>query len=409
MTSRIRHESETGMESDSVENLNLLYNKLYYSGLRFSGGDLSSGFDNHLTEINKRILGAVFSHDRDYRRLSFPTQHFCLKTTYPGLIAGTGYTHETGLSDEEAKIGFTFDYVTGQPYLPGSSIKGVLRSHFQNRAEAVLEIVNDILDKEAVYFTEPAQIRRLEKMIFEEGGDVFFDAVVFSADDEGKLMARDTITPHPSPTKDPRPVQFIKVCPEVRFEFRFLLKDSFVDEPLGLTADKKQELFEALLVIFGAGAKTNVGYGFFVRADENNPFSEDRSSQGNRQPKEGGGQGHRPGGEQGGGVSPSDHSAALAGRSVNEIPVGTEVDGKIAKNPRRDGNGRFIRAEISVKGYEDTLTLMKANADEMRRDGYGINTEFINLEVIPNPNSDANPKMLSETSETVCITPETKT
>ena len=62
-----------------------------------------------------------------------------------------------------------------------------------------------------------------------------------------------------------------------------------------------------------------------------------------------------------------------------------------------------------MKGYEDTLTLMKANADEMRRDGYGINTEFINLEVIPNPNSDANPKMLSETSETVCITPETKT
>ena len=99
----------------------------------------------------------------------------------------------------------------------------------------------------------------------------------------------------------------------------------------------------------------------------------------------------------------------MSGKSVNEIPVGTKVDGKIAKNPRRDGNGRFIRAEISVKGYEDTLTLMKANADEMRRDGYGINTELRKLKVIERPNSDAHPKMLRETSETVCINPETKT
>ena len=52
-----------------------------------------------------------------------------LKTIYPGLITGSGLPHQTG-SKGEFKLGFQFDYTTGLPYIPGSSIKGTLRSMF---------------------------------------------------------------------------------------------------------------------------------------------------------------------------------------------------------------------------------------------------------------------------------------
>lgn len=54
---------------------------------------------------------------------------FELITTYPGLLIGTGYLHETGTTGE-VKSGFYFDHTTGLPMLPGTSLKGVIRSAF---------------------------------------------------------------------------------------------------------------------------------------------------------------------------------------------------------------------------------------------------------------------------------------
>lgn len=49
---------------------------------------------------------------------------FQLVTTYPGLLIGMGNPHDAKL-DAAVKLGFSFDYVTGLPYLPGSSLKGI--------------------------------------------------------------------------------------------------------------------------------------------------------------------------------------------------------------------------------------------------------------------------------------------
>ncbi|MBK8110496.1 MAG: hypothetical protein IPK46_09285 [Saprospiraceae bacterium] len=60
-----------------------------------------------------------------------------LQTTYPGLLIGSGYTHEFDFPEEDDKkeafkIGFFFDHITGLPCIPGHSVKGVLRSAFPN-------------------------------------------------------------------------------------------------------------------------------------------------------------------------------------------------------------------------------------------------------------------------------------
>jgi len=57
-----------------------------------------------------------------------------LVTTYPGLLIGSGYDHEAGLFGV-LKLGFFFDHATGLPIIPGSSVKGVLRSVFSNSSK----------------------------------------------------------------------------------------------------------------------------------------------------------------------------------------------------------------------------------------------------------------------------------
>lgn len=55
---------------------------------------------------------------------------FTLLTTYPGFTTGTGMPHGIKNNEEDFKIGFYFDHTTGLPIIPGSSVKGVLRSVF---------------------------------------------------------------------------------------------------------------------------------------------------------------------------------------------------------------------------------------------------------------------------------------
>ena len=81
-----------------------------------------------------------------------------------------------------------------------------------------------------------------------------------------QMVGLDFITPHNSPTKEPVPIRIIKVMPDVQFEFRFKLNAGF-DESIISAQDPEEkikklfELFKELLKLFGAGAKTNVGYG----------------------------------------------------------------------------------------------------------------------------------------------------
>lgn len=229
----------------------------------------------------------------------------------PGLLPGIGYPHEVGY-EGELKLGFGFDHVSGLPVLPGSSVKGVLRSVFPGmdydeenprlfkkrpdgtrqqpdakqrvKARFILRLL------EALGLAVPDAMKAdggvllahaLELSIFEgwdtsgffsgasaaerqpmHRHDVFFDAQPrqFGTD---ALLGRDALTPHTAgPLKNPIPLPFLKVMPGVVFAFPFRLQTTTIGD-LDIRPEHKRRLFAEILCTVGAGAKTNVGYGQF--------------------------------------------------------------------------------------------------------------------------------------------------
>jgi CRISPR type III-B/RAMP module RAMP protein Cmr6 len=200
---------------------------------------------------------------------------FELTTTYPGLVIGSGYIHGIG-SDDDIKMGFYFDHTSGIPVIPGSSVKGVLRSLFgvpmkgkDPYAEAKQDMIRSLLGYDGL------DIKALANAVFEGVGtdgkplslycrDRFYDARVVRT--QGSLMAEDYITPHQDPLKDPVPIRFLKVSGGVTFAFSFALVDTTVNG-ITVSAENKEALFLQLLQEFGVGAKSNVGYGQFEPVD----------------------------------------------------------------------------------------------------------------------------------------------
>jgi CRISPR-associated protein Cmr6 len=212
---------------------------------------------------------------------------FCLQTTYPGFVTGTGRNHDIGGGyDANFKLGFRFDDTTGLPVIDGSSLKGALREPFDRfdyegyDNDAVLgyfcALFNAIGLRSAANDLNADVIKGLRQEIFEgkdsSGNplpmykrDKFLDAYVVRGDDsdgnDGKIFSDDYITHHSDPLKDPNPVRFLRVRSNVTFLFAFECFDSAVIQEL--TAEKKAQLFKHIILEEGLGAKTSVGYGQF--------------------------------------------------------------------------------------------------------------------------------------------------
>ena len=247
---------------------------------------LSKPAVDHISGINSKIKNSKLSDYSGIKEVFAPIQnlqHFDLKTTYPGLLVGSGWDHSAGNIEGEFKIGFYFDYTSGLPVIPGSSVKGVIRSAFPNKENARLS--EDYKEQREMYIkeclrsiglcqTNEVDINKLEKEIFEGvkhdklqpiyKRDIFYDAVAIRSDNEGSLfMGDDFITPHKdSPYTNPIPIKFLKVLPNVIFRFQFDLKDGLI------TAECKLKLFKRIILDLGMGAKTAVGYGQFEEIEE---------------------------------------------------------------------------------------------------------------------------------------------
>jgi CRISPR-associated protein Cmr6 len=230
---------------------------------------------------------------------------FKLYTTYPGLLLGAGYEHEISAKGE-MKLGFYFDHSSGFPVLPGSSVKGVIRSVFPQwckhyKTEEHIKWVKTFFIKALLTNTTTEAIEneyagnedkkkelrqeivQLENTIFEGiknsaatkatdkyysvyERDIFLDAFIFSAGNKSEIVGIDSITPHiqdgipyeQAMLKNPTPLPFLKILPNVGFQFNFKLTNN------GLDSKVKKKLFIAILTTIGIGAKTNVGYGQLV-------------------------------------------------------------------------------------------------------------------------------------------------
>jgi CRISPR-associated protein Cmr6 len=213
----------------------------------------------------------------------------------------------------EYKTGFFFDHTTGMPVIPGSSVKGILRSAFPSTYfEKAKECLKKGEKDDATFWYEQAQnqvvfiqgllsglgvqnadkdtIEAIECEIFEgmykspwdreksethfpmRYRDCFFDAIITGSKDK-YIFNDEYITPHKEPLKNPIPLQLLKVRPEVTFTFQFKLNNQYrvksddgetvVNHDYKLNKEQKLELFRSILLFMGAGAKTNTGFGHF--------------------------------------------------------------------------------------------------------------------------------------------------
>jgi len=301
-----------------MKNLSWLYYQGYYMGFAH-WQNIKPDDEPTKKQINiffkSQNLNFTEAKLSDFKRVVAPAISNCsfpLKTIYPGLLMGSGYSHGIGAIGE-FKIGFQLDYVTGLPIIPGSSVKGVLRSVFpiikldtrnetfvysgdnererekeKVKAKWIFALIENIDFPDFLTRTiQPANIDVDDKIeyfnsliseIFEGVRDItkekpaerffpiykrniFFEAIPTTSLHKGLVYGDDSITPHPSPLRNPKPLLFLKVLPNVTYQFNFKLQPSVVEPKLN--KDVMILLFKKILLTIGIGAKTNVGYGQF--------------------------------------------------------------------------------------------------------------------------------------------------
>lgn len=203
-----------------------------------------------------------------------------MRVQAPGLLIGSGLAHGLPGSEEDVKTGLQFDYTSGLPVIPGSSVKGVIRSAFptikedkeqSNEADAeklnyIRSLIADIPEFSSLVL-EDNDILELGNQMFNHG-DIFADALLVGYGTRMKqqvhvrqVLAEDYITPHTGgPLAQPIPIKIVKVAPGVTFAFCFKFNETKIGAKV-VSASMKKALCAAILQDLGVGAKTNVGYG----------------------------------------------------------------------------------------------------------------------------------------------------
>jgi CRISPR-associated protein Cmr6 len=174
------------------------------------------------------------------------------------LVIGLGLPHPF-------ETGFLFDRLTGCPYLPGSSVKGLVRSAAQ------LTVLGDLEPCEgSQQFWSEHLDQLLGPRIAGGSGGARGQAAFYDAFPEAwPKLEIDIMTPHygdyyqekrlPGDWDDPVPIPFLTVAPGTRFRFWFRLAVACPAE----AAEHIEALLSTALDWLGIGAKKAAGYGSF--------------------------------------------------------------------------------------------------------------------------------------------------
>lgn len=267
-----------------MKNLSKTYYKDYFKDVGFAafpdkkGNGLEIKNSNSIIDMNIKFMESANEEYIDeanplFSKINrFAGQSFNLIVAYPGLITGSGIDHEAKVKGE-FKLGMHFDYTSGLPIIYGSSVKGVLRNAFE--IDNLFEVLDEILPDYKTQIDElkhKFSIKSLKewrdiifgidsdkdkdlRSVYER--DIFFDAILEKTNNDKHIFSKDAITPHKQdPMKDPIPITFIRIASGCTIRFRFKLMPT--EE---VSANDKMEIFKLILIAFGIGAKTNVGYG----------------------------------------------------------------------------------------------------------------------------------------------------
>jgi CRISPR-associated protein Cmr6 len=243
--------------------------------LRFDKGVDTYGGDWKFGSDGKRKFLASFAKLDDDDLAPFYNRRHRALTEGAGaraveLVTQTRLVVGLGLP-QPVETGFLLDRLTGCPYLPGSSVKGLLRAAARRVAASELTLAGDPGD-DATFFAD-----HLDRLFGPAlGGDLdaakgqvaFYDAFPRT----WPRLEVDVLTPHqgdyyvgdgttvPGDWHDPVPVPFLTVPPGTRFTFYLRSRGSAtVDGDLA----RLERLLRGALDELGIGGKTGAGYGFF--------------------------------------------------------------------------------------------------------------------------------------------------
>jgi CRISPR-associated protein Cmr6 len=209
-------------------------------------------YSNLQSKDNKKILDNKSNNLLHFKITNNPTKFgncsFDMQVSSPGLLVGIGYPHEIEEIKGGFKFGLSLDYTTGVPYIPGSSIKGVLKDIFGGEKPNKDKLIKEKKEWIKSIIGE-FDFEVLREELF-EGEDIFFDAFIIANNE--KVFDDDYITPHKQITKEPIPLRFLKIK-NAKFRFCFYFKKN---------KEKKEKLIKEVLKR-GVGAKTAFGFGRF--------------------------------------------------------------------------------------------------------------------------------------------------
>ena len=205
-------------------------------------------------------------HSRRRRAIEHSGARAIELTSQTRLVVGLGLPHST-------ETALLLDRLTGCPYLPGSSVKGVLRAAARLVAAGELETGEGGAEDRA-FWSE-----HLDRLFGPELGGETTPAkgqlLVYDAFPDGwPILELDVLTPHygdyysdegtkepPADWLDPNPVSFLTVRAGTRFTF-WLGHVKPTDAENDLTAASR--LLATALEWLGIGGKTSSGYGVFA-------------------------------------------------------------------------------------------------------------------------------------------------
>ena len=190
------------------------------------------------------------------------------KTIYAQLVSpfitglGSGHPTETGM---------ILDRNTGVPYLPASSIKGVLRlAYAVNKADGQTSVDSSVV---ARYFGNDSSADKDKR-----GEIVFLDAYpnavpelkcdIMNPHYSKYYNGKKTENPLPEETDAPLPIKFIAVKEGVCFVFRYFFLPVQGNTFDDTDADEIEKAFATAFTVIGFGGKTTIGYGRFKVQDK---------------------------------------------------------------------------------------------------------------------------------------------
>lgn len=221
--------------------------------------DLVCKFNNQMDDFFD--ISNNYVNDLKEKKSDIKVLYFEVK--YPGILVGLGYPHEVSCGEITGQIscGMSLDYVTGMPYIPGSSIKGIIRHIFDCAIDSksvnqgcTNNLYQEFLNIICPYNKDVDAKEIIDKYLGEESPvnqkDIFYGGYIIGYKkglNNYKLIGKENIAPKNEEKSNI--INMLKIRPGTIVAVVIKCNDD------------RMTIYRKILQYVGIGAKTNVGFG----------------------------------------------------------------------------------------------------------------------------------------------------